>query len=213
MALRRGGTSMSWLAESLADRDDQTSDGWCWLRQNAAAERSSFSTCHHVFKWNIRHTSTLLMECADQMELFSVASWIYLFIREGDCVKKMTKVSTICCQSCTFASKLQLFCYKTHLHVKKKKLQKFAASSIFFKSKSNWLKTPIKSQHKQDMWAVRNSICSHFHVSTWLNNTKQIPVWYFDMKLSSIVLWWKWGKSNAGNRLQGFHLNSYMKYE
>lgn len=94
-----------------------------------------------------------------------------------------------------------------------KKLQKFAASSIFFKRKSNWLKTPIKSQHKQNMWGVRNSIYSHFHVSTWLNNTKQIPVWYFDMKLSSIVLWRKWGKSNAGNRLQGFHLNSYMKYE
>lgn len=119
MALRSGGTSMSWLAESLADWDDQTSDGWCWLRQNAAAERSFSSTCHHMYKWNIRHTSTLLMECADQMELFSVASRIYLFIRGGNCVKKMTKVSTICCHSCTFASKLQLFCHKTHLHVKK----------------------------------------------------------------------------------------------
>lgn len=143
MALRRGGTSMSWLAESLADRDDQTSDGWCWLRQNAAAERSSFSTCHHVFKWNIRHTSTLLMECADQMELFSVASWIYLFIREGDCVKKMTKVSTICCQSCTFASKLQLFCYKTHLHVKKKNSKSLQHLLYFSKANQTDSKLPL----------------------------------------------------------------------
>lgn len=121
MALRRGGTSRSWLAESLVDRDDQTSDGWCWLRRNAAAEQSSFSTCHHVYKWNTRHT-VFLMECADQMVLFSVVSWIYLFIRERDRVKKKTKVSTsapVCCQSCTFASNLQLFCHKSNLHVKK----------------------------------------------------------------------------------------------
>lgn len=57
------------------------------------------------------------------MVLFSVAELNLLFIRERERVKKMTKVSTsapVCCQSCTFASNLQLFCHKTNLHVKKK---------------------------------------------------------------------------------------------
>lgn len=77
------------------------------------------------------------MEYVDQMELFSVASWIYLFLRKDDGVTKSIKVLTlvhICCQSCTkFASDSHVFHHKTHLHVKKKNPEVCSTFYIFEK--------------------------------------------------------------------------------
>lgn len=141
------------------------------------------------------------------MELFSVASWIYLFIRKGDGVKKTTKVLTlacICCQSCI---KLAVIPPQNSFACEKK-IQKFATSSIFSKRNQTDSKRPFKGNTKRTCGPrTAVSMCR----LDWITQS------FFPsdilIKLSSIVHLRKWGKSNAGNRLWGFHLNSYMKYE
>lgn len=124
MTLKRGGMSTSWLAESRSDRDDdQTSDGWRWLRRNAAAEQHFSSTWHQEYKWNIRHTYITYGVCGPNGAIFSGELNLLIHQRRRRCEKNDLSIdfSVHLLSELQICINSQLFHHKTHFHVKRKK--------------------------------------------------------------------------------------------
>ncbi len=129
------------------------------------------------------------------MELFSVVSWIYLFIRKEDGVKKTTKVLTlacICCQSCI---KLAVIPPQNSFACEKK-IQKFATSSIFSKRNQTDSKLPFKGNTKRTC----GPFTAVLHVSPWLNNPSDILI-----KLSSMYTW-----ENGAKAMQAIDCEAFI---